>query len=459
MSKRNVFLRGLFVVGLVAVLCAYGLATEQSANENQGAANQNQATAQPGTFQPQAPSRQGAQAMMLVRTHDLIGKEVRNTQGDRLGRIRDIVLTPDYQSVSYVALSTSPLAIGGRLYAVPWHALHIWPAGEVTMSVTKDQLTQAPGFPNSHWPSQADPQWSRAGTPGAAATAPSAAGSSAARPMTESQAAQAPSSAAVGQTAAGGQDVQLYRVTHLTGAEVKNTDVQDLGEIAGFAIDVSNGHVVYDIISVGGVGPGRKYVAVPPGAIRMVPQNHVAILNASRQMLESVAFRSDEWPNWTSPEYMQRLSKLFPPAPPASALGYLPSQTTEAQRFADEKAWGVDSPQAKAFDRNTVTTITGTVDSIGSFKAEGAPTGAIGGLRLDVKTSNGQTVIVYAGPLSFAEQKDFFVMPGDQITITGSQTNIQLRSVLLASELKKDGQTLALRDKSGKPLWGIPGTE
>jgi hypothetical protein len=64
-------------------------------------------------------------------------------------------------------------------------------------------------------------------------------------------------------------------------------------------------------------------------------------------------------------------------------------------------------------------------------------------------------VTVYAGPISFAEQKDFYVMPGDKITITGSETKIRGRMVVLASELKTDGKTLELRDKSGKPLWSM----
>ena len=118
---------------------------------------------------------------------------------------------------------------------------------------------------------------------------------------------------------------------------------------------------------------------------------------------------------------------------------------------------GRECVTARRFNASTVKTITGTVESVGSFKPEGAPAGATGGLRLRVKTTGGQTVTVYAGPVSFAEQKDFFVMPGDQITITGSETKIRSRSVILASELKKGDKTLELRDKSGKPLWSMGG--
>jgi sporulation protein YlmC with PRC-barrel domain len=498
MGKRKVLLRGLFVVGLVAVLCAYGLATEQSANKNQGAANQNQgaasqqnqATAQPGAAQPgasqrQAPSSQTAQAMTLVRTGDLIGKEVKSTQGESLGMIHDIVLAPDYQSVSYVALAYGGVfGINSRLYAIPWQALRVGPKGDVTMAATKDQFTQAPGFTNRNWPSQAETRWlgAGAGTTGSSATAPSAAGSSAAsssapRSTTgnqaaagqsrtgqsaaaagQSQAAQPPSSSAAGQMAAGGQDIQMRRVTHLTGMEVKNTENQDLGDIEGFAINGSDGHVMYDILSFGGVaGVGEKYAAVPANAVRIQAQNHTAILNATRQTLDSVAFSPSEFPNLSSPEYMQRLSKIFPAVPSGGALGYVPSQQPQMQYIADEKAWSGESMHGKAFNPSTVKTITGTVESVGSFKPEGAPAGTTGGLRLRVKTADGQTVTVYGGPISFAEQKEFFVMPGDQITITGSETKIRGRSVLLASELKKGSKTLELRDKSGKPLWSMGG--
>jgi sporulation protein YlmC with PRC-barrel domain len=477
MGKRKVFLRGLFVVGLVAVLCAYGLATEQSANKNQGAASQrNEATAQPGMSQRQAPSSMAAQAMTLVRTHDLIGKEVKSTQGDTLGTIHDIVLTPDYHSVSYVALAYGGVfGINSRLYAIPWQALRVGPKGDVTMSATKDQFTQAPGFTNRNWPSQAETRWlgAGAGTPGSAATTPSAPGASAPRSTTGNQAGTtqprtgqsaatagqsqtARSSAAMGQMAAGSQDVQMRRVTHLTGLEVKNTENQDLGDLEGFAINVSDGRVMYDIISFGGIaGIAEKYAAVPANAVRIQPQTHTAILNATRQTLESVAFNPSEFPNLGSPEYMQRLSKIFPAAPAEGALGYVPPQQPQMRSIADEKAWSGEGMHGKAFNPSTVKTITGIVESLGSFKPEGAPAGATGGLRLRVKTSDGHMVIVYAGPISYAEQKEFFVMPGDQITVTGSETKMRSRSVILASELKKDDKTLALRDKSGKPLWSM----
>jgi sporulation protein YlmC with PRC-barrel domain len=469
MSDKRVFLRGLFVAGLVAALCTYGLAAGQAANRNRGVGtDQNQpgnanrsvttdqnepgngnrsATAQPGARTPasqMAPSAQG----MTLRTSQWIGKQVKGAQSENLGVIHDIVLTPDYQQVSYVALSYGGVSgPGSKLYAVPWQALHVGANGDVTTSITKDQLSQSPGFTSSYWPSQADTSLlsaSAGSTSSATAGGQAAAGGSQAGPS---------SSPAAGQTAMGGQDVQMRRVTHLTGTEVKNTQNQDLGDIEDFVVDTSSGHITFDVISVGGVAGSEKYAAVPSNAVQIQPQTHTAILNTTKQTLDSVAFSPSQFPNLSSPDYMAQVSKLFPAAPSGGALGYVPSQTPQTQLIANQRSWSAEGPHGKAFNPGTVKTITGTVESVGSFKPESAPAGVSPGLRLRVKTSDGKTVTVYAGPSSYAEQNNFFVMPGDQISITGSQTTIRSRSVVLASELKKGSQTLELRDKTGKPLW------
>ncbi len=463
MGSTRVFWRGLIVVGLIGVLGACGLAADRAADANQAgtAAQPRQMRSQPGTAPSQAvPPGQTApagQRMTLVRTTQLIGKDVKNTQGEKLGTVHDIVLTPDYQQVSYVAVSYGgAFGIGSKLYAVPWQALQVGPQGDITMSATKDQFQQATSFTSNNWPSQGDPRWlsASAARPGQTPTAPGQTTPS------ESRRAQAPSSmGAPGSAAMGSQEVQMRRVTHLTGMEVRNPESQDLGDIEDFAINTSDGHVMYDIIAFGGVaGVGEKYAAVPASAVRLQPQTHLALLNATKDTLTSVALSSSELSsNLNSADYMQRVSKLFPAAPSGTALGYVPAQSPQAQEAANERAWGPGGPYSKMFNPSTVKTIQGTVQSVGTFKPEGAPVGASGGLRLRVKTSDGQLVTVVAGPIWFAEQQSFFVAPGDQISITGSEMKMGARSVIVASEFKKGDQTLQLRDQSGKPLWrGTP---
>ncbi len=451
MDSRKVFWSGLIIIGLVGVLCPYGLAAGQAADANRPATAQpGQPTMPPGTApqgqpapgtapQPSmtpSPTTPGGMPMMLVRTSQLIGKDVKSTSGESLGVIHDVVLTPDYQGVSYVALSYGGVfGVGKKLYAIPWQALRVSPTGEATLTATKDQFSSATSFSNNNWPSQGDTRWLSAGAAGAAPTAP---------PM-----------GARGAGTATNREIQMRRVTHLTGTEVNNPENQDLGDIEDFVINAPDGRIVYDIISFGGVaGAGEKYAAVPANAIRLQPQAHVAVLNTTRQTLDSVAFNPGEYPNLSSPEYMQRLTKLFAAAPAGGALGYVPGQAPQAQDAAgDERAWGAGGPHGKNFNPSTVKTVTGMVENVGGFKPEGAPAGVSPGLRLRVRTAEGKIVTVYAGPASYAEQKDFYIMPGDRISITGSETKIRSRTVILASELKKDAQTLQLRDQSGKPLW------
>jgi hypothetical protein len=66
----------------------------------------------------------------------------------------------------------------------------------------------------------------------------------------ESQAGQSTRSmGAAGRAMATNRAVQMRRVSRLTGMEVKNPEGQDLGDIEDFAIDTSDGHVVFDGIS------------------------------------------------------------------------------------------------------------------------------------------------------------------------------------------------------------------
>ncbi len=466
MYNRGYFIKGLWVVSVIGMLCSFVWAAEQSGQSDPNKpVQQGQATTQPGAVSQQTmPSSRTptGQEMTLVRTNQIIGKDVKDSQGEKLGVVHDIVLTPDYQQASYAALSYGGVfGVGSKLYAIPWQALHVGPKGDITISATKAQFQEAAGFSNDNWPSRGDSRWlsTSSGTASSAATSSTATSPTAgSRTATGESEATAPSATATGRMAMSNQEIQMRRVAHLTGMEVKNSQNEDLGDIDEFAINASNGHIEYDIIAFGGLaGIGEKYAAVPANAVRLEPQTHAALLNTSKQTLESVAFSPNEFPNLSSPDYMQRLSKLFPAAASGSALGYVPAQSAQEQSGANDRAWGSGGRHAMSWNASAVKTITGTIESVGSFKPEAAPAGATGGLRLRVKTTDGKLVTVYAGPTSYAEQKGFFIMPGDQISITGSEAKIRSRTIILASELKKGTQTLELRDQSGKPLWSMQG--
>ena len=71
---------------------------------------------------------------------------------------------------------------------------------------------------------------------------------------------------------------------------------------------------------------------------------------------------------------------------------------------------------------------------------------------LTVKTEK-ETMEVRVGPTWFVAQNKMIFAKGDQVEVTGSRVKLQTREWLIAREVKKDGQTLTLRDKEGFPAW------
>lgn len=94
------------------------------------------------------------------RASKMIGTNVRDQAGERVGSIEDIVL--DRQgNVTYAVVSAGGfLGLGEKLFAVPWKSLSTQPGQDhYVMNVNKDQMRQAQGFDKDNWPDLADTRW------------------------------------------------------------------------------------------------------------------------------------------------------------------------------------------------------------------------------------------------------------------------------------------------------------
>jgi sporulation protein YlmC with PRC-barrel domain len=486
--KTRVFVRGLLVIGLVGLLCGHVLAAEQSTRSDRETTQQTQQqqTQQQRQQQTQQQGletmRQGAsapQSAALQRTSKLIGKDVKNTQNEDLGSIYDLVLTSDHQQVSYAALSHGGTwGFGAKYFAIPWSAFQVGPQGDLILSVSKNQLEQASGFDRNNWPVQADTQWltstrqgqisgrssPQTGTRQGTTDAGSAADRQSARSGTQRQSttmdadserpmtARTEADTDYGATAMS-RDIEYRRVSNLTGTTVTNAEGEDIGDIEDFVIDARRGQVAYTIVSFGGVwGIGEKYSAVPASAIQLNPRRNTARLNADRKTLESIAFDSDEFPDLSNQQYAQRLHEAFNAEPYWTVMGFV---GPEQEQAAAQRAWGPEGQFARHFDPKNIETVQGTVQSVGTFQPEGAAPGTSGGLRLRITTDDGNLVTVYGGPQWYAQQHDFYVKPGDKITVTGSETKIGWRPVLVASRIQAGERTLLLRNETGRPQWQV----
>jgi len=91
----------------------------------------------------------------------LAGDRVRNSAGDDLGKIEEIMLDVPSGRVAYAVLSFGGfLGMGNKLFAVPWNALTLDEREhEFILDVDKQVLENAPGFDKDNWPDMADPTW------------------------------------------------------------------------------------------------------------------------------------------------------------------------------------------------------------------------------------------------------------------------------------------------------------
>jgi len=432
MSTKREFGQLLFIVGLaVTLLCGSMPGKEQCESESRSNPVV-QMHETPSVSQENPALQSGVQ---LGRATKIIGKSVFSSQGETLGRIYDLVLTPDTQRISYAVLSHGGVwGVWSKFFAVPWQDVQVGPLGQITLAADRSELGRMRGFDKKNWPTRGDPD--------IASSSRSAADERSTSPSIDLMGVERTWTS---------RDVRRCRVTTLTGHKVHNAMDENLGTIKDFVVDVRDGQIVYTIVSFGGrLGIGERCVAVPSSEIHVLPRQKIARLDIDKQTFHSVAFDPKAWPDLVSGQYAQRVRDTFEAGPYWTVLGYTPP---EPPRAIAGEAWGTEGEFAKSFDAAGVKTFEGTVESVGTFTPGGGTADTPGGLRLRIMDETGKRLTVYVGPEVYAEQKGFTVKPGDRVTVTGSPTRIGWGTVIVPSRIQSGGQTLHLRDEAGKPLW------
>lgn len=98
---------------------------------------------------------------MLLSSSSITGDNVKNSAGEDLGKIEDLMIDLTTGKVSYVVLSFGGfMNLGDKLFAVPLEAMHVNTEDKsFTLNESKDRLENAPGFDKDNWPNFADTTW------------------------------------------------------------------------------------------------------------------------------------------------------------------------------------------------------------------------------------------------------------------------------------------------------------
>ena len=82
-----------------------------------------------------------------MRGGAIIGKKVVSSNGDELGKVTDIAVSPDGKISNVVVSVGGVMGAGDNLVILPWDALEVSPSNDqIKTSITKTELSQAPQF-------------------------------------------------------------------------------------------------------------------------------------------------------------------------------------------------------------------------------------------------------------------------------------------------------------------------
>ena len=111
--------------------------------------------------------------------------------------------------------------------------------------------------------------------------------------------------------------------------------------------------------------------------------------------------------------------------------------------------WGPGSSYNRMFDPKAVETVSGEVVNVDRIVPS---KGMSNGVHVALKTDK-ETISVHLGPSWYLENQDVKLEKGDRIEVTGSKVTFRGKPAIIASELRKGGDVLMLRDKDGMPMW------
>lgn len=223
-----------------------------------------------------APALSAEQLALLdVRASELIGKDVKNPQGEDLGKVEDLVLDVTGSRVRHVIVSHGGVVgIGSRMAAFPPVLFRAGrEEGELMLDVTAEQLEQAPSFDRDKWPDLAADGYSgdvdRFFLRGDEAV----------------------------RTASGSR---LTRASDVIGKGVSDGGSRGIGSMEDLVVNLGNGQIRYAVLKLGGtLGIGGKLVPLPMAAFGFPSRPDIDIyLTLERERVEQArAFDENKWPD------------------------------------------------------------------------------------------------------------------------------------------------------------------
>ncbi len=209
-----------------------------------------------------------------MRASTLIGMEVKNSNGEDLGEIKDVIVDVNNGRVHYAVLEFGGfMGMGEKLFAYPIRHFKTGVAGErdeLILNVDKKRLKAAPGFAKDGWP-----DWNESKHRGDVDRYYGPTVTIKAKP-----------------------NMRLVRGSELLGKDVNDADGKDIGDLKDLVVDMRSGEVHYAVLAFDkSWSPDNKLFALPMKALGPADDPDELRINVTEAALEnSPGFDEDAWP-------------------------------------------------------------------------------------------------------------------------------------------------------------------
>ncbi|HEY0848064.1 MAG TPA: PRC-barrel domain-containing protein [Noviherbaspirillum sp.] len=223
-----------------------------------------------------------------MRASQVIGKVARDSRGEDVGKIHDLLIDPDAGRAPYAIVALGgTLGAGDKLIAFPTNALGLTrDRGEMVLDVNAKQLKEWPGFSADAWPREGSGSYFE----------------ELRRAVGDAGKVNIPPAGAT------------WRASELIGRNVDDREGRDAGEIQDIVVDISRGRVSYVVLDFDKAWSlSDKLIPLPMNALR-IPRERDAdlMLTLDRDRIDMArGFEQKAWPDLNEPAFRQNMSAYF----------------------------------------------------------------------------------------------------------------------------------------------------
>jgi sporulation protein YlmC with PRC-barrel domain len=254
-----------------------------------------------------------------IRVSQLRGLTVRNSAGEDLGEIKDLMLDMgEHGRIRYAALSFGGfLGLGDKMFAIPYRSLKLQHDADkdnnfVVFDVSEETLKNAPGFDDDHWPDMADRKWMESADKRHKVDVHAGNTDVHVRAEGREDAGNAKSTRKDKE-----QNWRLHRASEAIGMKVRNGNGDKLGKVEDIVIAMNSGNIRYVAMSFGGfLGIGDKFFAVPFDAVMLQydadDNDYFVMFDTTEEQLDKApGFDKDHWPDFANEKWAQDVQEYY----------------------------------------------------------------------------------------------------------------------------------------------------